>query len=201
MNGDAGETIGWPEFARTVARVYRQVDGPRVIFTSNYGEAGAVDRYGPDLAYSGHNAFAEWGPPPDRRGAVVVVGLGRGELAAHFRGCRLAARVGDASIASACCGCEPNGSLGVARSTTGLQPLAFDQRSQGTSDPTLQREIPGPLVKSSKFEQLSRLCSLPVEVVAPVGNGRSGKLVREISRQGKHGCGAHGSGKRRSTST
>ena len=69
-----------------MARVYRQVDGPRVIFTSNYGEAGAVDRYGPDvglpLAYSGHNAFAEWGPPPDWPAAVVVVGLGKGELAA-----------------------------------------------------------------------------------------------------------------------
>lgn len=97
MNSDAGETIGWPELVATVAAVYRRAPAPAVIFTSNYGEAGAIDRYGPELglpdAYSGHNAFAEWGPPPDRPAPVVAVGLDERELAAHFAGCRLAARV------------------------------------------------------------------------------------------------------------
>ena len=100
-NGDVGETIGWPQFVRTVATVYRRADRPAVIFTSNYGEAGAVDRFGPSLglpaAYSGHNAFASWGPPPDRPGPVVVVGLDGRVLARHFTGCRLESRIDNAA--------------------------------------------------------------------------------------------------------
>lgn len=38
-----------------------------MIPTGNYGQVGASDRYGPSLglprAYSGQNAYAEWGPP------------------------------------------------------------------------------------------------------------------------------------------
>ena len=102
VNADVGETIGWPEFARTVASVYRpRVWSHAIIFTSNYGEAGALDRYGPGLglpsAYSGHNAFAEWGPPPDVPGAVVVVGLDAATLHARFAGCTLSARVDNAA--------------------------------------------------------------------------------------------------------
>ena len=56
-----------------------------------------MDRYGPKLglpiAYSGHNAFAEWGPPPDGPGAVIVVGLDPTQLHAAFEGCTLAARI------------------------------------------------------------------------------------------------------------
>jgi 4-amino-4-deoxy-L-arabinose transferase-like glycosyltransferase len=96
VNGDVGETIGWPAFARTVARVYSHAGPGAVVFTSNYGEAGAVDRYGPALgvarAYSGHNAFGYWGPPPDRPGPVVAVGLDRTELG-HFLNCHVAARI------------------------------------------------------------------------------------------------------------
>jgi dolichyl-phosphate-mannose-protein mannosyltransferase len=97
LDSDIGETIGWPDLVRTVADVYRQAGRPAVVFTSNYGEAGAVDRYGPALglpeAYSGHNGFGEWGPPPDVPGPVVAVGLDDATLASHFDGCRLAARV------------------------------------------------------------------------------------------------------------
>jgi 4-amino-4-deoxy-L-arabinose transferase-like glycosyltransferase len=96
VNGDVGETIGWPDLVRTVGRVYRGAGPGAVIFTSNYGEAGALDRYGPSLglptAYSGHNAFGYWGPPANRSGAVVTVGLDSSELT-HFRGCHLAARI------------------------------------------------------------------------------------------------------------
>jgi hypothetical protein len=97
MNGDVGETIGWPQLVRTVADVARRAGRTPVVFTSNYGEAGAVDRYGPALglprAYSGHNGFGLWGPPPDRPGPVVVVGLSGTDLDGRFAGCRLAARV------------------------------------------------------------------------------------------------------------
>jgi hypothetical protein len=96
MNSDVGETIGWPDLTRAVAGVYRRAGVGTVIFTSNYGEAGAVDRYGPTVglpsAYSGHNAFGYWGPPPDNAGPVVTVGLEASELR-QFRGCRVAARI------------------------------------------------------------------------------------------------------------
>ncbi len=100
-NADVGETIGWPQLARTVERVYRRLsrqDRP-VIFTANYGEAGAIDRYGPALglpaAYSGHNAFGLWGPPPDGSRPVLTIGLRPNQLARHFRGCATVARIND----------------------------------------------------------------------------------------------------------
>ena len=100
VNGDVGETIGWPDLTRTIAGVYRATGSRAVIFTSNYGEAGAIDRYGPALglpaAYSGHNAFGYWGPPPGRPGPVVTVGLDARQLS-RFRGCRLAARIDNAA--------------------------------------------------------------------------------------------------------
>jgi hypothetical protein len=96
VNADVGETIGWPALTRTVASVYRRTRPGAVIFTSNYGEAGGIDRYGPALglpfAYSGHNAFGYWGPPPNRAGPVITVGLDTHELS-HFRRCHLAARI------------------------------------------------------------------------------------------------------------
>jgi len=88
LNYDAGETIGWPDFAAEIARAYRSIPpGQRstaAVLTSNYGEAGAVDRYGPadglPRAYSGHNSFWYWGPPPAWATSAVVVGYSRAQL-------------------------------------------------------------------------------------------------------------------------
>jgi 4-amino-4-deoxy-L-arabinose transferase-like glycosyltransferase len=99
VNEDVGETIGWPDLVHTVANVYRRLPqrDRAAILTSNYGEAGAVDRFGPALglprAYSGHNAYGDWGPPPDRSRPVITVGLQPAEMAAHLRGCRVRARI------------------------------------------------------------------------------------------------------------
>ena len=98
LNEDVGETIGWPAFARQVADVHRTVPGA-VILTANYGEAGAIDRYGPGLglpgAFSGHNAYGDWGPPPPAADGrpVVAVGFAPSRLRTHFQGCRVAARI------------------------------------------------------------------------------------------------------------
>jgi 4-amino-4-deoxy-L-arabinose transferase-like glycosyltransferase len=102
VNEDVGETIGWPELAETVAAVYRQQPRSAVILTRNYGEAGAIDRYGPALglppAYSGHNAFGDWGPPPEGAAPVVAIGLPPSDLAL-LGGCTLAVRIdNDAGI-------------------------------------------------------------------------------------------------------
>ena len=88
LNYDAGETIGWPAYVAEISRAYRSLpSGQRpatVVLTSNYGEAGAVDHYGPadglPAAYSGHNSFWYWGPPPPSATSAIVVGYRRDQL-------------------------------------------------------------------------------------------------------------------------
>jgi hypothetical protein len=99
LNEDAIETIGWPELARTVGGVFEGLSQAQqataVVFTGNYGEAGAIDRYGGALglprAYSGHNAYARFGMPPGSAGPVIV--LGYGDPSVDFAGCRAAATI------------------------------------------------------------------------------------------------------------
>jgi hypothetical protein len=96
LNPDLGETVGWPRFADTVARVRAGLPDARVaVLTRNYGEAGAVDRYLPALrpAYSGHNAYWDLGPPPDDATAVIVVGYPAEQLGAWFGRVEQAARI------------------------------------------------------------------------------------------------------------
>jgi hypothetical protein len=94
---DVGETVGWPQFAATIAAVHATVPaGERVaVLTGNYGEAGAVDRFLPALApaHSGHNAYWGWGPPPEEAGTLVVVGLEGAQLRRWFGSVELAARI------------------------------------------------------------------------------------------------------------
>jgi hypothetical protein len=71
-----------------------------VIFTKNYGEAGAIDLFGParglPQAYSGHNGFSEWGPPPNSDTAAILVGEElKATVAADFRGCAVRAHIDD----------------------------------------------------------------------------------------------------------
>jgi hypothetical protein len=96
VNYDAGETVGWPRFAATVERASRDLlDTPFVVLTQNYGEAGAIDRFAPDLspAYSGHNSYWTWGPPPEDVTTAVVVGMSESELRRWFGNVRPAARI------------------------------------------------------------------------------------------------------------
>ncbi len=82
VNPDVLETIGWPEFVDQVAAVVDELTveerDTAVILTANYGEAGALERWGPSHrlppVYSGHNSYADFGVPPDRAGPIVVVG-------------------------------------------------------------------------------------------------------------------------------
>lgn len=80
-NETVADQIGWREYVWQVGTVYAGLSAAdqrrAVFFTGNYGEAGALDRYGralglPDV-YSGHNALHEFGPPPDDRTVVVAV--------------------------------------------------------------------------------------------------------------------------------
>ena len=82
VNPDAGEQVAWPRYVDQIAAVWNRLPGSQratgVVLTQNYGEAGAIDRYGPARglppAYSGHNGFADWGQPFGQAGPVVVVG-------------------------------------------------------------------------------------------------------------------------------
>jgi hypothetical protein len=94
------ETVGWPHLVDQVAAAYRSIPTAEraraTIYATNYGEAGAIDRFGPSrglpAAWSGHNGYGLWGPPPQRSGAVVVV-WEDGAPSAYFTGCRDTGRV------------------------------------------------------------------------------------------------------------
>jgi 4-amino-4-deoxy-L-arabinose transferase-like glycosyltransferase len=83
LNPELAEQVGWPDLVAQVAGAWRSIpDAERAdaaIFTSNYGEAGAIDRFGPSLglpnAYSGHNNYWWWGPPPPTTRTLVAVGF------------------------------------------------------------------------------------------------------------------------------
>jgi Dolichyl-phosphate-mannose-protein mannosyltransferase len=83
INYDLAETIGWPQEVALVAREYRALPpGQRAattILAGNYGEAGALDRYGPGdglpPAFSGANNFWYWGPPPARDRSAIAVNI------------------------------------------------------------------------------------------------------------------------------
>ncbi|HWD82009.1 MAG TPA: glycosyltransferase family 39 protein [Kribbella sp.] len=98
VNKEQGEQIGWPAFADAVADAWQQVpDAQRstaTLFTGNYGEAGALVRYGPARrlppVYSAHMSFWEWARPPDTNtGPVLLVELERTPIfESHFRDCK-----------------------------------------------------------------------------------------------------------------
>jgi 4-amino-4-deoxy-L-arabinose transferase-like glycosyltransferase len=97
VNYDAGETVGWPRFATAVRDVRDTLPaGARVaVVTGNYGEAGAIDRFAPELgpAYSGHNAYWSWGPPPEDTEMIIAVGIPAEPLAGWFGEVEEAGRV------------------------------------------------------------------------------------------------------------
>src|SRR5262249_28253165 len=65
-----GDMFGWPELVETVARVYHGLppdqQAKAAILAGNYGQAGAIDlfgpRYGLPKAISGHQTYFFWGP-------------------------------------------------------------------------------------------------------------------------------------------
>lgn len=88
LREDYAEMVGWPELVGTVASVYRSLPpGERAnarVLASNYGEAGAVDWYGPRLglpfAISGHDTYWFWRPRHQTVGPLITLGYGSAEL-------------------------------------------------------------------------------------------------------------------------
>jgi hypothetical protein len=100
---DAGETFAWPAYAAQVMAVRERLPpaerAAAVAVTGNYGEAGALARYGGAwgrrAVFSGHNSAWWWGPPPGDGGTVIVVGYGwdPGFLRRRFRSVTPAGRL------------------------------------------------------------------------------------------------------------
>ena len=84
VNQALGESVGWPQLVRTVDAVWTSLP-PRqragaVIFTADYGEAGAINLLAGGTALpqavSGHNTYWWWGPGNPRATTVLAVAPG-----------------------------------------------------------------------------------------------------------------------------
>jgi 4-amino-4-deoxy-L-arabinose transferase-like glycosyltransferase len=99
LNPADRDSVGWPAYVRQVADVYHALpDTDRavaVLVAGNYGEAGALARYGPayglPTVYSGQNELYRFGPPPDS--ATVVVFVGTSRVTGLFDSCATVARL------------------------------------------------------------------------------------------------------------
>lgn len=89
------DTVGWPQFVRTVAAEDATLTEagrpPTSIFTANYGQAAALDVLGDGShlppVLSGHNTYSLWGPGPASDRTVLAVGT-LDPLRPYFGNCR-----------------------------------------------------------------------------------------------------------------
>jgi 4-amino-4-deoxy-L-arabinose transferase-like glycosyltransferase len=103
VNKEQGEQVGWPALVAATATGWSKIPvGQRnraVIFTQNYGQAGAIahyrSRYDLPEPYSSHMSYADWGPPPDSAdGPVLLVRQdGIRAIERFFTGCHQVATV------------------------------------------------------------------------------------------------------------
>jgi len=73
------ETYGWTDYVHQIVSAANRYPADTVIFTGNYGEAGALSILGPaeglrNPVGSGHNAYGFWGEPPGSDTTVLCVG-------------------------------------------------------------------------------------------------------------------------------
>jgi 4-amino-4-deoxy-L-arabinose transferase-like glycosyltransferase len=94
-----GDRFGWNSMARTVARVHKGLPAKErtraCVFTSNYGEASAInflgERYDLPPAISGHNNYYLWGPGTCNGEVMITLGVPRGYVEQFYSGVRRAA--------------------------------------------------------------------------------------------------------------
>ncbi|WP_030156723.1 glycosyltransferase family 39 protein [Glycomyces sp. NRRL B-16210] len=95
MNSSVPDQIGWQAYTDQVQAVYDGLPAgtEAIVITANYGEAGALDRFGEDLppVYSGHNQLHEYGPPTEAADTVITVGLPLARVSRYFDSCEAVA--------------------------------------------------------------------------------------------------------------
>ncbi len=100
LNQVAADQVGWPRYVEQVAGAWASIpDAERagaVLLASNYGEAGALARFGPaqglPAPFSGHNALGDAAPPSDTS-VVLLVGDQLTGLEPSFASCEVVARL------------------------------------------------------------------------------------------------------------
>jgi hypothetical protein len=96
------DRCGWKEMAETVARAYHALPpeerAKAAIFGNDYGQAGAIDMYGPALglpkAIGGHLTYWLWGPHGYTGDVTIVLGDNREALEQLFNRVEAAGEVG-----------------------------------------------------------------------------------------------------------
>lgn len=96
------DRFGWPEMARAVADAYHSIPEyereKTAIFGQDYGQAGAIDFYGPGLglpkAISGHLTYWYWGPREYTGEVMLVMGDRREVLEGKFESVEKVGEVG-----------------------------------------------------------------------------------------------------------
>ncbi|HEY7617096.1 MAG TPA: glycosyltransferase family 39 protein, partial [Terriglobales bacterium] len=86
-----GDQFGWPELVAEVAHVYNSLPpeerAKAAILTGNYGEAGAINlfgpRYGLPTAISGHQTHFLWGPRDYTGEVIITLQYDREDLEPH----------------------------------------------------------------------------------------------------------------------
>ena len=95
------DRFGWKEMAAEVARIYHALPpedrAKAAVFGQNYGQAGAIDRFGPAMglpkAISGHLTYFLWGPRDYTGEVMIVLDDDRETLEGLFESVELAGRV------------------------------------------------------------------------------------------------------------
>ena len=128
------DRFGWREMVAAVKAAYDtltpQEKAEACVFASNYGEAGAVDFYGPALglpkAISGHNSYFIWGPQGCTGQVLITINVPLKDLAGGFESVEPAGK-------TSCIYCMPfenNAPIFIAR---GLK-LSIDDAWSGVKD-------------------------------------------------------------------
>ncbi|MGB6844098.1 MAG: glycosyltransferase family 39 protein [Candidatus Acidiferrales bacterium] len=103
LNGDLREEVGWPELVRSIADIRDSLPADERnglgILAANYGEAGALQLYGPAYGLprvmSGVNSFWERGYSNPAPQTLIVVGFDFEFMQSTFDSCELAGHNGN----------------------------------------------------------------------------------------------------------
>jgi 4-amino-4-deoxy-L-arabinose transferase-like glycosyltransferase len=101
----SADSVGWPQLAAAISRAYRSLPAEEqartIMLGRNYGEAGAVELFRDRSraamplppAYSGHNSYYDWGPPPETASTVIAIGFDQARLLHWFASVQQVGRV------------------------------------------------------------------------------------------------------------